>query len=315
MLEFQPLTLGLKGLADSYTYKYGEGSCQHSFVSSWCLQNKYGDMFCEHEGYLYTLRSKLCTEGERIYLFPHGPRDDETALARAIQNVIDDAHENNSRVKFQTVTESAKDIITSLFPGKFTAEYSRDLSEYIYRTEHMYIPENMLSPSAPNPMRKRRGVRTFCKDYDGRFTVTKILPEHIDVIREFQDEWLDEKLMYDDSPVIERQLEEENLSVQRALNDFFALGLSGVAVFIDGELKGYAYGSKLSDECFDGAVGKGSRLIPNISPFLKHELVRLCCEDFRYVNLEEDLGVKGLREMKTEYMPEYMIEKYTVTEI
>ena len=217
MLEFQPLTLGLKGLADSYTYKYGEGSCQHSFVSSWCLQNKYGDMFCEHEGFLYTLRSKLCTPNERIYLFPHGPRDDETALARAIQNVIDDAHENNSRVKFQTVTESAKDIIMSLFPGKFTAEYSRDLSEYIYRTEHMYIPENMLSPSAPNPMRKRRGVRTFCKDYDGRFTVTKILPEHIDVIREFQDEWLDEKLMYDDMKAVSDELIEKNKEVYIAL--------------------------------------------------------------------------------------------------
>ncbi|MBQ3654027.1 MAG: DUF2156 domain-containing protein [Synergistaceae bacterium] len=315
MLDFHPISLDVKELVESYTFKYGEGSCQHSFVSSWTLRHKYGDEFCEHEGFLYTLRSKLCTEGERIYLFPHGERSDSAALTRAVQNVIDDAHEHNCRVKFQTLTQSAKDIITSLFPGRFTAEYSRDWSEYIYRTENMYIPENMISPSAHHLMRKRRSIRTFRKDYDGRFTVTRISPEHIGMIKEFQEEWLDEKLMNDDNPILERQLEEENFSVQRALDDFFALGLSGIVVFIDGELKGYAYGSKLSGECYDGAVGKGARFIPNISPFLKHELVRLCCEEFRYINLEEDLGVKGLREMKTEYMPEYMIEKYTVTEI
>ena len=39
MLDFQPVTLGIKKLVVSYTFKYSEGSCQHSFVSSWCLRH------------------------------------------------------------------------------------------------------------------------------------------------------------------------------------------------------------------------------------------------------------------------------------
>ncbi|MBQ9434058.1 MAG: hypothetical protein IJU26_07570 [Synergistaceae bacterium] len=58
MLDFQPVTLGIKELVVSYTFKYGEGSCQHSFVSSWCLRHKYADEFCEHNAFLYTLRAK-----------------------------------------------------------------------------------------------------------------------------------------------------------------------------------------------------------------------------------------------------------------
>ena len=32
MLNFQPVTLGIKELVESYTFKDSEGFCQHSFV-------------------------------------------------------------------------------------------------------------------------------------------------------------------------------------------------------------------------------------------------------------------------------------------
>ena len=54
------------------------------------------------------------------------------------------------------------------------------------------------------------------------------------------------------------QLKQENYGVQCALDDFFELGLSGIVIFIDGELKGYMYGSPLSSDCFDTISGKGS---------------------------------------------------------
>ena len=309
MLDFQPLSLGLKTLADSYTFKYGEGSCQHSFVSSWCLRQKYGDLFCEHDSFLYTLRSKKCTPDKRVYLFPHGSRENTEALKRAVQNVIDDAHENNAKVSFETVTQSAKESIMNLFPGKFEAVCNRDLSEYIYTSK------SLLTLSGRHLKNKRNSFNAFCRDYDGRFSVTKILPEHIGMIRELQGEWLDEKLVRENNPIHESQLKQENDGVQCALDDFFELGLSGIVIFIDGELKGYMYGSPLSADCFDTISGKGSSDVPNISTVLKREIVRLCCESFKFVNFEEDLGIDGLRTMKTEYMPIRMIEKFVVKEL
>ena len=309
MLDFRNMDFGMKGLADSYTRKYGEGSCQHSFVSSWCLRKKYGDMFCERDGFLYTLRSNLCRDGERVYLFPHGDRTNLEAVKNAIQNVIDDAHENHSRVKFQTLTESAKDITETLFPGKFRAEYSRDLSEYVYSAE------SLLTLSGRHLKNKRNSVNSFCREFEGRFTVSKIAPEHIEAIRNFQGEWLEEKLLTENDSVPAHQLRQEDEGVQCALDDFFGLGLSGIVIFIDGELRGYMYGIPLNDECFDFISGKGSPSVPNISAVIKLELVKLCCEGYKLVNFEEDVGVQGLREMKTEYMPKYLIEKYIVGEI
>ena len=305
MLEFQPVDFRIKELVDSYTFKYGEGSCQHSFVSSFCLNHKYGDMFCERDNYLYTLRSKLCTPNERIYLFPHGERN---GIKSAIQNVIDDAHEHNTRVKFETLTESAKNLVCELFPGKFTVEPRRDYSEYIYSTEKLITLEGHAFES------KRHDIRKFFHDYEGRCEIFRILPEHLSLIWDFQEKWLEEKIHTHEDIEYKRMLEKENYAVQVALNHFFELGLFGIVVFIDGVVCGYNIGSPLNSECCDGFAEKGDSSIPNIYKVVRNEFVKKCCTGYKYLNTEEDLGFEGLREMKMMYKPDFMIDKFIVYE-
>ncbi len=309
MLAFQPINFGIKELVASYTFKYGEGSCQHSFVTSYCLRHKYGDEFCEHDDFLYTLRSKLCTENERVYLFPHGDRNNLEAVKNALQNILDDAHGHNSRVKFHTLTESAKDLLCSLFPEKFDVYYSRDLAEYVYTSD------SFANLPGKHYMYRRKVLHKFFREYEGRYEILKISPEHIEKIMKFQSEWLDKKLTDEISPVRKLQFENENGCVRCGLENFSRLGLSGIVIFIDGQIRGYMYGAPLSSECFDLISGKGDdSTIMNISSVLKTECVRLCCKDYKYINLEEDLGVEGLRTMKMLYIPEFLIEKYIVTE-
>ena len=128
MLDFQDINLSMKAMIDSYTFNYGGNSCQYSFASSFYLKHKYGDMFCEHDGFLYILRSKRYSENERVYLFPLGWCDIKTAF----ENIFEDAHSHNCRVKFGSLTEREKNIVIDLYPGRFTVKSDRNLSEYIY---------------------------------------------------------------------------------------------------------------------------------------------------------------------------------------
>ena len=308
MLNFQPLSMGLKTLADSYTFKYGEGSCQHSFVSSWSLRHKYGDSFCEHEGYLYTLRSKLCNDSERAYLFPFGPREDLDALRQAVQNVIDDAHGHNCRVKFQTVTESAKDIITAMFPGRFTVDFSRNYSEYVYDIEQLF------SLSGGKQEVKRRSLHKFLRRYEGRWESLLIAHEHIDMIRDFQNRWLEERISGIDDPLHVAQLISDDECIQRALDDFFILGMFGIVMLIDGKIAGYAYGFPLNDDVVEGDAEKADRNMLDVYTAVKHEFLGICRAKFTYFNFEEDLGDEGLRTVKMRDQPAYMIDKFTLTE-
>jgi len=308
MLNFLPLTMDMKDMIDSYTFKYGENSCQHSFVSSFCLNGKYGDMFCESGNFLFTLRSKRCNDKERVYLFPHGDFEDSDGIKNALQKIFDDAHEKNCRVKFETLTEHAKNIVEKLFPGKFLVESSRDYSEYVYKVEKLInLPGGELA-------KKRTNIHKFFRDYEGRYKIEKINPEYFTDIKKFQAKWLEAKNSIDTDPLHRAQLNFENEEIKIIFDNFEILDLIGIVLFLDGKLCGYVVGSPLSKNCFDEIINKGDRNIPNISRVLVHEFVKICCDDYEYINREEDLGVEGLRQIKTDYRPDFMINKFIVTE-
>ena len=310
MLNFQPATLGMKPLVDSYTYKYGEGSCQHSFVSSWCLRHKYGDMFCEHDGYLYTLRSAKCTSDYRVYLFPHGDRADPEALRRAVQNVIDDAHGHESRVRFETLTQSAKDIVCSLFPGGFSAETNEDYTEYVYSIDRQ---EDLSCWGLRN---RRQKINRFFRDYGDRCKILRIEKEHIPLIREYQASWLKYKLESQErSQHYIDTIMTDNAAIQVALDNFFELDLFGIVLFIDGKVSGYEYGSRLSESYCDSMEEKGDTSIRSICRVLNQEFINMCCHGMHYINVEEDVGIEGIREKKHFDRPDILIEKFIVQEV
>ena len=308
MLDFQPLTLDMKAMIDGYTFKYGENSCQHSFVSSFCLNEKYGDMFCERDNFLYTLRSKKCRENERTYLFPLGDKSNLKNVKNAVENILLDSHKNNSTVKFETVTESSKDILKILFSEKFLVESSRDFAE------HILLNEKLATYSGSDMAIQRWKYRRFLRSYGDKVSVTKINAGDIDALKEFQSEWLKLKMSKVDNPEQIRQLQNENDGVQVALNNFSRLGLTGIIVKIDGKIKGFSYGSRLSENCMDGIVEHCMKDIQKIHPFIKHEFSRLCCAGITYLNVEEDLGLPGLRTAKNDYKPELM-KKFIVREV
>lgn len=308
MLDFQPLTLDMKGMIDGYTFKYGENSCQHSFVSSFCLYNKYGDMFCESGNFLFTLRSKLCNDKERVYLFPHGDFEDFDGIKNALQKICEDAHEKNCKVKFNTLTERAKNIVIKLFPGKFLIEGSRDYSEYVYKVEKLIkLPGGELA-------RKRQYVNKFFRFYGGRCRSEKITPEYFSDILKFQSEWLENKNSIDKNPSHQAFLEIENEEIHTAFKNFDELGLSGIVLLIDGAVKGYFFGCPLSDNCFTDIVNKADRNINGIYHVMVGEFLKKCCSGYGFINRQEDLGVQGLRKIKTEYKPDFMIYKFVLTE-
>lgn len=308
MLDFQPITPGIKVLADSYTFKYGEGSCQHSFVSSWTLRHKYGDSFCEHEGFLYTLREKLCNDSERVYLFPFGPRNDPDRLRQAVQNVLDDTHAHNCRAKFQTVTQSARDAITAMFPGMFMQEYSRNWSEYIYDAQIL------ATYSGAKMAYKRRDFQRFGRDYYGRVETVIMTEAHIQAVRDFQAEWLKAKLDGSNDPAERAQVLGEDVGIQVAFDDWTMLGLTGIVILVDGAVRGYAYGARLSEDYVDEINENCDKDFPNIYPFAKHEFARLCCQGIKYLNFEEDIGSETLRSAKQHYKPVFLLDKYILTE-
>ena len=308
-LDFQNINFNMKTMIDDYTFKYGENSCQHSFVSSFLLYDKYGDMFCEKNDFLYTLRSKRGNQNERVYLYPLGDYENSDGLINALENIFDDAHSHNCKLKFETLTEHAKNTVLKLFPDKFIVEPSRDYAEYVYKVE------KLSTLKGGELARKRQYLNRFLKEYNGRFRTEKIKPEYFADILKFQQEWLENKNSIDTDPTHQAYLEIENKEIYEAFRYFNELEISGIVLFIDDVVKGYFFGCPLSENCYTDIVNKADRNITGIYSFLVGEFLRNCCADYLYINRQEDLGVAGLRKIKTEFKPDFLIDKFILAEV
>ncbi|MDO5573248.1 MAG: phosphatidylglycerol lysyltransferase domain-containing protein [bacterium] len=304
-MNFRNVTLKDKELIKDYMYRYGEGSCQHSFVSMYCMADKYGDSVCEKDGWLLICREGISTDRERAYLFPMGDISDAKGLERAISEIINDAHEHGALACFQTLTENAKNAVVKLFPDRFTVTPVRDYSEYIYTYEKLAeLPGHEMAS-------KRYDINTFYRTYGDTVRVETITDSHIEQIRSFQKLWLENKFCEEEDV----QLDQENTAIQLGLAHFEELELSGIVIYIKGELCGYAYGTPLSNDSYDVIIEKGDRRIADIYRVLNRDLVRLCCSRYQYINREEDVGVEGLRRAKLSYKPDFLLNKYRLTEV
>lgn len=287
MLNFRPITLSERDMIEGYFFRWGEHSCQHSFMSVFGTQGKYGDRVCEQDGFLYVFRSKRCTPRERVYLFPSGDYSRKDDLRKAIFNVIDNAHSCGTVARFDTITKKSWAILQELLPGKFRGRLNRDYNEYIHSAVNLSTYPGSAFAS------RRYDYRTFFRRYGDRVSIDFIRPETIQPLLEFQKRWLSDRI--ERGMHMKDALIEEDVADRRFLEHYSELGLSGIVVYIDGNIAGYAFGAPMSGGYYDVLVEKGDVNAQDIYCVLVRELVSRCCAGYDWINREEDCGEEGDR--------------------
>jgi hypothetical protein len=137
--------------------------------------------------------------------------------------------------------------------------------------------------------------------------VESITDENIQEIRDFLDLWCNWKDC-DSDPMLVHEKE----AVIFALSHFAELGLSGIAVRAEGEIGGMSIFEGLNQ---DTALVHFEKGIPNCKAIYRAvnaEAARILARDYAYINRESDMGVEGIREAKTRYHPDHMVEVYAV---
>lgn len=299
-LEFKPVDIEDIDRIYKYTSLFGEGSCQHSPVSMYSLYDKYGDSICIQDGFLYTLRNALCDDKYRVYLAPFGDSD----LKKAYKCLIDDAHIHGKKIKFYTLTAAQKSFICNEFAGMFDVCETRDLSEYIY------AKETFEAFPGKRHARRRTEIRSFWRDYKDRTTIEPLTAEDLDEVLAFTKDWLINNVDTHDVDALKKELK----GIKKHIGNYEKLKLTGTLIRIDGDIEAFCYGTGLNDEYYDVLIEKGNRDIPGIYRVLRQESTKLNLNGYKYVNFEEDVGDTGLRKVKESYGPEFMIDKYIVTE-
>ncbi len=251
-----------------------------SFQGIYTWQNMFGLKICG-DGEFFVLHS----DADQAYYYPCGSR-------KRCRQFVKEELQAGRRLKFVYVPEQEREFLEKL---GFIVMLDRDTSEYVYDTRMMAL----LDPGASRNYRRK--CRNFSKN--NVFRTRCITGQELTLLHDHVSEW--ERMEIDGS-------QDDIGAVRAALDSFIALSMSGVC--LEAETGGWAFmiGYQSTPDIYDMAMVKYSdKLSPDVVPYLISEIARLVSGSCRYINLEDDMGIAGLRTMKTLYKPQFMLDSYT----
>lgn len=88
------------------------------------------------------------------------------------------------------------------------------------------------------------------------------------------------------------------------------LGLEGVVVLVEGEVRAFALGERLNSDTVVCHFEKTDPFMEGLSQLVNREFAARLFTDCTYLNREQDLGEPGLRNAKLSYHPVELVKKY-----
>ena len=220
---------------------------------------------------------KYTRHGENTWFFPVGKAEDcRDFLAE---------HMDEPDFSLHYVLENQLALLQQWFPGRFHAEEAPNDAEYICDIEQHMILQGKDYANVRNQLHKASRRCTV--------SLSPLLPEHIASAQLTLKEWQcsgKEHYLSDDAEFL-------------TLTHLEALHMELYFILMDGNICGVIGGFPLSEDTFDACIGKINAQVPGFSYAAKRLFFEKLRDRYAYVNIEEDLGIPGLRKTKQILVP------------
>lgn len=293
MLEFRPFDATDRELVQSYILNLDFRNCDMAFANMFVWRFLYDTQIAEDNGFLYV---RYWSNSKPYYMLPLGDGD----MKNAIGVLLDFASQDNKRFCMQGISPKMKNKIEQLIPDKFFFTTNRDYADYLY------LRNDLVSLKGKKLQSKRNHINKFKRQYPN-YTVEPITAQIIPQCIALSERWLQQnpKNALGNSPL------SENRAIKNAFAHYDDLGLLGIAIFVEGQLVAFSYGSAINQTTFDVAVEKANSDFVGAYAMINNEFAKYISDSFIYINREEDLGIDGLRKSKLSYQPNEILYKYS----
>lgn len=297
-LVFKSFALEDKALIDSYTKPWNLQCSDLSFANLfiWGADGKME--YAEKNNVLYI---KLEFKGVPVFLWAPIPKYGvEVDYRKAVYEGIDYMKKRGVEPTYRSVWTVFKDKMLTACPELFSMP--TDIA-----WDYVYTRESLATLKGKKLHGKRNHINKFLSkypDYEYRRLDKSMIADCITLY----DHWMDEKTGEDAQEMVD-----ERRSVELALQNMDALGLTGGTIYIEGKLCAFTVGERLHPQMQLIHIEKGDTEYDGIFPIINQQYVLHECEDVELINREEDMGIEGMRKAKRSYNPVKMIEKYLIS--
>ncbi len=290
MLEFKSLSFTEREWFTQRMLEDDRQACEYSFANNYLWSDIYGVKMAKEQGCLIL---RFQNETENRYTIPIGAGDRKGALDALLAL----ERSRGAGVVLSTLVQSDLDWLALHYPGQYTVETNRDDYDYVYSTEK-------LTTLAGRKLHGKRNHIARFKD-DGNWHYREMMPEDagecmrlLDLWKEAESgDWNEEK--------------ENELHINRiALRNLADLVLDGGMLYKGQKLVAFTIGEPLNSNTYVVHIEKAIASVQGAYPMINQQFVLHNCQDYQYVNREEDTGDEGLRKAKLSYHPEFLVEKF-----
>ena len=176
--------------------------------------------------------------------------------------------------------------------------------------DYIYETENLTNLSGKKFHGKRNHIARFMDDDDWEYET--LSSENVQECIDMNNNWIQKKY---DEDAWSQEVQDEYDVVKNALIDYKRLGLVGGVLRKYGEVVAFELGEPLCDDTFVVHFEKAYADVQGAYPMINKQFVQHECQDYKYVNREEDDGEEGLRKAKLSYHPDILLEKYNAYKI
>lgn len=290
MIEFKSLALSDREWVTHRLLEDDRQACEYSFANNFLWSDIYGVTMAKEQGCLIF---QFQDEAQSRYTIPIGAGDRKGAL----DTLIAHAKEQGQQLALGTLMQTDLDWLERHYQGQYTVETDRDDYDYVYSVEKL----STLSG------RKLHGKRNHIARFkDGNnWLYRDMMPEDAGECLRFLDLWKEaESENWND------EMENELHINRKALRSLADLVLDGGMLYKGGRLVGFCIGEPLNSNTYVVHIEKALASVQGAYPMINQQFVLHNCQDYEFVNREEDTGDEGLRKAKLSYQPELLVEKF-----
>jgi hypothetical protein len=288
--EFKPVKLDDIEIFDEFYKKHPPPHSDYSFVTMVCWKH--------YMKYYYNLSKEALViltdfKGERHLRSPVGKVSPDLD-----REVFDLALQRCSDPPIGMIHEQAKQRLKEQYPKLKFVEH-RDFFDYVYSSR------DLESLPGKKYIKLRNLTNRFRRKYP--YKVEMINEDNLHEVKILLMRWC----LWKDCDKIPL-LKSEKKAVLYCVDRFFELGVSGIAIRMDGELEAVSIFEPINKET---AIIHFEKAIPDFDglyQIINQETAKILVKNHKFINRESDMGFPGLRLAKKKYHPTHMEKVYHI---
>ncbi len=188
---------------------------------------------------------------------------------------------------------------------KYT-DYKIEAVEDVDDFEYVYSINDLIELRGKKYHGKKNHFNSFNKSYSYEIKTLdneKVIKDCLTLLHKWHDEV---------AVTVDKEMLMEIDAIKDLCGELHYFDLKSIAVYVDGNLAGFAVGEKVNDKMAVIHVERGEIAYKGIYAFLNRIFLMESFSDTEFVNRQEDTGNDGLRKAKQSYHPVKMVKKYLV---